>query len=180
MHLLPCPSCNGSIPVSPSQAGDRTNCPDCQAEVPIPKLGDLRLLPQAEETVQKADKFRANESSGVRSIGFGLFAFLAAGCLLVSGYCGIRWLLTDVTMTTDQHIAALRTEYKTLDPARLIREYESMEEFGLELPEPFPYKIVENAKRAWGRNALIAMGVGLFSFMTSIILGSTGRRQRSA
>lgn len=81
-------------------------------------------------------------------------------------------------MTTDRHIEQLRTEYKTLPPARLIREYESMEKFGLELPEPYPYKLTEDAHDAWRRNTLIAAGIGLVSFLIAIILAVIGRKER--
>lgn len=180
MHLLPCPACDTAVPISPSQAGDQTNCPNCQTEIQIPSLGDLRQLPLTEEALRKSASDSPGDSSVARSIGFGLFAFAAAGCLIVGGYCGIRWFSTDVTMTTDQHIEELRTQYKTLPPARLIREYESMEKYGLELPEPFAYKITENAHDAWRRNTFVAVGISLAFFLIAILLGSTGRQKSRA
>lgn len=177
MHLLPCPSCDASIPVSPAQAGNQSNCPNCQSSVQIPKLGDLRLLPQTDQATNQSQNSELGDRSAARSFGFGLFAFAAAGCLLIGLYCGIRWFLTDVTMTTDKHIEQLRTEYRSLPPAKLIREYEAMEKFGLDLPEPYPYKITENAKQAWGRNTLIAAAAGLGSMLLALILGASGRRK---
>ena len=180
MHLLPCPACNSQIPVSPSQAGDETNCPDCQAVVAIPRLGDLRQLPRDDQGEDQHAAAKGTETSAARSVGFGLFAFVAAGCLLVAAYCGIRWFLTDVGLSTEEHIAALRDEYKTLQPAKLIREYESMEEFGLELPEPFRYKVIENSKRSWGQSASVAATAGVAALITSWLIGFSGRRARAA
>ena len=48
MYLLPCPSCQAPITVSPSQAGDTQVCPSCGETAAIPKLGDLRELPRAD------------------------------------------------------------------------------------------------------------------------------------
>jgi len=179
MHLIPCPNCDATIPVSPAQAGDQTVCPNCSSSVDIPKLGQLRLLPQAEQPSGDLGNPTIGETSVARNVGFGLFAFVAAGSLLVGGYCGIRWVLTEVPLTTEQHIAELRTEYKRLEPALLIREYEEMEKYGLDLPEPYNYKITENSKRAWGRNSLIAAGIGTAFFLAALLVGMTGRKKRS-
>jgi len=179
MYLISCPSCETTIPVSPAQAGDQTTCPDCSSSVDIPKLGELRLMPPAEQTADDRKNLAIVETSAARNFGFGLFAFIAAGCLLVGSYCGIRWFLTDVPVTTEQHIAELRTGYKMLDPALLIREYEEMEKYGLDLPKPYNYKIAENTKRAWGRNSLIAVSSGSVSLLAALLLGVTGRRKRS-
>jgi hypothetical protein len=143
-------------------------------------LGELRLLPPADPAAHQAKNRPAEEASAVRSFGFGAFALITAGCLLVGGYCGIRWFFTDVPLTTEQHIAGLRDEFATMEPAGLIRVYEEMEEYGLELPEPYKYKIAENAKWAWGRNALIAAGIGLFSILMALILAAAGRPKQSA
>ncbi len=179
MHLLPCTSCDNSFPVSPSQAGNQTPCPHCNATVDIPNLGALRLLPDADPAANETPRHLASETSAARRFGFGLFAFIAAGCLLVGGYCGIRWLLIDVPLTTEEHIAGMRDEYARMEPAGLIRDYEEMEEFGLELPEPYQYKIVENARSAWGRNTLIFGGVGLFSILMALVLAATSRGPQS-
>ncbi len=179
MYLLPCTSCDAGIPVSPSQAGGQAQCPLCGASVDIPKLGELRLLAKVEETVDSKENLAGREASGARSIGFGLFAFLAAGCLLVGSFCGIRWFLTDVPLTSEQHIAELRQQYKAIEPAQLIREYEQMEKYGLELPEPYTYQIAANAKRDWGRNALIAGGLGSVCGLIAVLLAATARRKQA-
>lgn len=144
----------------------------------IPKLGELRLLPNPDRSSAQPDDFVSAETSAARSFGFLLFACLAAGSLIVGGFSGIRWFLTDVPLTTDRHIEELRTALKTADPANLIREYEDMEKYGLELPEPYKYKIAENAKRAWGRNALVAAAIGLVALLIASILAMTGRNRR--
>ena len=168
MHLLPCPECETEIPVAPSQAGDSTTCPQCQADVEIPKLGDLRKLPSEElhESPQSASK---PEVSGGLRAGFLLLAVIALGSFLIAGYCGIRWSLIEVSGSTDDHIVRMREEYATVPAARLIREYEQMEEDGIDLGLPFRYKQRAIEKSGWGNNASIATGVGILA-----ILGALG------
>ena len=176
MHLLTCPNCQASIPVAKSQAGGQLTCPDCQNRLTIPKLGDLKQLPLADQPDESHDFQPRTEISVARRFGSGLFAFITVIALLTAIYCGIRWFLIENPITTEQHVAELRTEYRTLDPARLIREYEAMEKYGLELPEPFKYKKIANNKWAWGRNALTAGGTGLLSLTMAILLGMSGRK----
>ena len=180
MHLLPCPTCGAQIPVSPSQAGDYSTCPGCKTSVAIPNLGELRKLPPADPTADDRQDSATLQTSAARSIGFGLLIFLAAGCLLVGGYCGIRWFLTDVPLTTERHIEELRTGLKSVEPAQLIREYEDMEKFGLDLPEPYTYQIAENSRLAWGRNAAVAASIGIVSVLIALMLAATGRKKRPA
>jgi hypothetical protein len=177
MHLLPCPACDRSIAIAPSQAGDRTNCPHCHCEVDIPTLGQLRQLAVADRPAEQSPPSATEETSVARRIGFGLFSLLAAGSLLVAGYCGIRWFLIEVPATSAKHVEALRTEYMSLDPALLIGEYEEMEKYGLDLPEPYEYKTLENARHAWGRNTVIAAVVALLSILVTVALAATDRRK---
>ena len=129
MHLLPCPECGAEIPVSPSQAGDLTTCPGCQAQAAIPRLGDLRNLPLASQPVE-GDAAPRDASAGL-SMAFVFMGSIAAVSLLIGSFCWIRWYLVEVSNTTESHIASLREQYETLSPGRLIREYEDMEKYGL-------------------------------------------------
>jgi hypothetical protein len=47
-HLLPCTSCQQSIPVETSQAGGVVSC-ECGAEIAVPTLREIRRLPKGEE-----------------------------------------------------------------------------------------------------------------------------------
>ena len=138
MHLLPCPECEASIPVSPSQAGDQATCPACQAAVPIPKLGELRQLPLEGGQAAEADAAgpRELESSVWTRASFLLLGLLAVASLLIAGFCTIRWYLVEVVATSEQHVAQLREDYQGLSAAQLIREYEDIEKSGLDLPGP--------------------------------------------
>ena len=48
IYLLPCPSCQQSIPVEVVQAGEVVSC-DCGAEVAVPTLREIRQLPVPDE-----------------------------------------------------------------------------------------------------------------------------------
>ena len=181
MHLLPCPSCQAAIPVSPSQAGDQTSCPSCQSRVDIPKLGELRQLPLSEEqsTPEGSQGTDGAESSMARSAGFLVLGLIATASLLVAGFCGIRWVLIDVPNTTDEHIALMREEYRKLTAAELVREYEQMDRYGIELVMPYKYKEVQIKKDSWGRNASMAAAVGGLAILGAFGLAATGRRKQA-
>ncbi len=177
MHLLPCPHCQASIVVSPSQAGDETTCPECQASVAIPKLGDIRQLPLADEepTVQATAQ---GEPSSWHSAAFLVLGLIATASLLIAGFCGIRWSLIEVPGTTEEHIATYRQEYAALTAAELIREYEQMERVTLDLGGPYKYKRDEMTRNKWGKNASIAAGVGGLAILAAIAVAVSGRRNR--
>ena len=177
MHLLPCPSCQNDLSVSPSQAGDETICPKCQSTVTIPKLGDLRQLPLAEQDpiARPAGGQHQLETSSGRRAGFVVLGLIATASLIVAAFCGIRWSLIEVEATTETHIAMYRDEYKNLTAAELIREYEQMERDGLDLVRPYGYKRSEQMKRKWGQNASIAAGIGGVAMLGACLLAMSGR-----
>jgi hypothetical protein len=166
MHLLTCPSCHTSIPVSPSQAGDQANCPACQTAVEVPRLGDLKKLPMAPDAPSLKPAKAA--SGGFLFLTLGL---IGTACLLVASYCGIRWALIDVPMTTEEHIAKFEAGYAEMSAAELIREYENMEEYGIELARPFFYKRDELKKSGWGNKAASAGAVGLLLIAGAFLFG---------
>lgn len=180
MHLLPCPSCQTPIPVSPSQAGNQTSCPTCQSRVDIPTLGELRKLSLAEESCQPdgTEGVDKTDRSIARSAGFLVLGLIATASLLVAGFCGIRWVLIDVPSTTDEHITEIREQYSELTAAELIREYEQMDRYSIDLVAPYNYKKLQITKDGWGRNASIAGAVGGLAILGAVALVVTGRRNR--
>ena len=94
--------------------------------------------------------------------------------LLISGFCGIQWANVDAPITTATHLQDVRETYSKLEAARLIREFEDMEKYGLTIASPYQYKQQLNKKNAWGQKALIAAvvccGCGIMAF---ILAGST-------
>ena len=178
MYLLPCPECQTSLSVTPSQAGDRLTCSQCQTEVSIPKLGILRQLPKSEETENAASK-RESERPVATQIAFVALGLLALGGFLVAGFSGIRWGLIPVLNTSDQHVQEIRANYAQKPSAELIREYEQMVGDGIELGVPFGYKRISDEKGRWGRIASVSAGVGLLAVAGAFGFAAVGRRGTS-
>ncbi|TWU58684.1 hypothetical protein Poly51_14630 [Rubripirellula tenax] len=177
MHLLTCPECQVSVPVATSQAGGRTQCSGCQAILEIPTLGQLRQLPVAEGSVNDDDAY-VNPASSGGSIAFGIVGLLATAALVVAAYTGIRWSLIDVPVTTDLHIAEYQNAYTKLPAAQLIREYEQMEEFGIDVALPYTYVTMANTKSDWGWTSATAGGVALLAVLAMLAIGVSGRKRK--
>ena len=175
MYLLPCSECQTSLSVTPSQAGDKVTCSNCQMEVSIPKLGTLRQLPQTEEP-ENAVPNRESDRSVSTQIAFVALGLLALVGFLVAGFCGIRWSLITVPNTTDRHVQEIRDDYAQKPSAELIREYEQMVSDGIELGVPFGYKRFSDEKGRWGRIASISTGVGLLAIVGAFGFAAVGRR----
>ena len=141
-------------------------------------MGQLRQLPLAEDDSKEAHP-RGGETSMGRSTAFVALGLIATASFLVAGFCGIRWGLIDTSFTTEEHIATYREQYSELSPAQLIREYEQMEEFSIELAGPFKYKQEEIEKKAWGRNASIAAVVGGLAILGAFAVTTSQRRNRT-
>ena len=176
MYLLPCPKCSSSISVPPSQAGDETSCGQCGEMIDIPKLGELRKLPRADEDVSAEKPVGSSAVSvGGSRIGFVAAALAATASLIVAGFCTLRWAMIDVPTTTEGHIAEYEEAYQTAEAAMLIKDFEEMEARGLELPIPYRYKEIEVTKQTWGRNALVACAVAAITLLAAMLLSMGGR-----
>ncbi len=114
-----------------------------------------------------------------RSTSFLVLGFIGIASLLVAGFCGIRWVLIDVPNTTEEHIAGIAEQYGTLSPAELIREYEQMDRYSIELVTPYLYKQAQMKKDSWGRNASMAAAIGGLAFFGAFALAASGRRKRA-
>lgn len=177
MHLLPCPDCQTPIRVTPSQAGEQVSCPACQGSVPIPNLGQLRQLPLADPVADRSPVARSGDvGPSPARVGFVLLGVLATVSLLIAGFSTIQWVLKDAPLSTDLHIASLESQYPSLQPAELIREYEQMEKYSLDLTVPFKYKEDLVTKQRWGRNALVAACVACLSILGAMLL-SRGKHE---
>jgi len=182
MHLLPCSHCDVEIPVAPSQAGDQVICPGCDQPVTVPRLGQLRQFPLAEEEKSStAAGSRSSESQmplGLRAA-FLIAGLVAVGSLLVAGYCGIRWAMVDVPATSEYHIQDIHDALKETPAANLVREYEDMERYGLEVAQPYPYKLLELERRGWGNRAVVAGVIALIAVLVAVFVAVLGRRKEA-
>ncbi|GAA5507147.1 hypothetical protein [Novipirellula caenicola] len=179
MYQLSCPHCQKVILVTPSQAGDSVSCPSCEQSVAVPRLGELKRLPRDESASAATNEPPSyNEAGSGRTFGTLALGLICTASLLIAAYCGIRWALIDAPVNTEIHLQEVRDVYPTRNPAELLREYEQMEEAGLELPVPYGYKRVQNLKQGWGQNAAIAGGVAILTLIGAILFASSGRSRR--
>ena len=145
-------------------------------------LGKLRQLPLADDSpgADGSPPAAVGREGGLgRRAAFVTLGLVATASLLIASFCWIRWSLIEVAVTTDIHIETLRQEYHQVPAAQLIREYEDMEKYGLDLPTPYKYKQIETNKKSWGRNASIWTAIGSLSLIGCIALGVTGRRKQA-
>ena len=180
MYLLPCPSCDASLSVSPSQAGDAIPCPSCEQIVQIPKLGELRQLPEAESPRSPASRSAAqNERGIVQRISFVVLGLIGTASLLIAGFSTVRWAYIKVEKTTEGHVQKYQEAYESATAADLLREYEQMDQFGLDIAMPHDYKAIETKKERWGRIAMISGAIGVIGLGLGIGLLAIGKPQQS-
>lgn len=177
MHQLPCPHCQTNLHVEPTQAGDSIDCPACGQRVPIPTLRDLRQLPRVE-----ADRATPHHSAPSRlgmgqRVAFGTLGAIALVGLLISGFCWVRWASVEVPITTEGHIDQLQEMYADLTAAELIREYQDIDQFGVDLAAPMTYRVAEMTKNRWKRNALASGGVSAVAILAAAALVLASRRR---
>lgn len=173
MHSLPCGHCDQLIPVSPSKAGQSVECHHCGQTTLVPKLGELKKLAlAATEGEQVPIASGSPDTSASGSIAFVALAMLATACLVIASFCGIRWFLIEVPSTTAKHIEATAAALKDASAAQLIVEYESIEEYGIDIDTPFTYQAIANTKAEWGFNAAVAAGIGCLAVVGAAVSAS--------
>lgn len=177
MHLLPCPHCQHTIEVAPSQAGGQMTCPQCQRPIEIPTLGRLRQLPASGSRPTEVSPSPVAESAGPsgRRLGFVAMGVIATASLLIAGFAAVRWASIDASVTTEAHIRDEMQDFRRVAPAELIRVYEDMEKNSLDMPIPYEYhqKVLE--KRDWGINAIVAAAIAAFAIIAAVLLAADRR-----
>ena len=146
--------------------------------MPIPKLGELRQLERA-DAVDPTPKSAASGDANVAStIVFALFGLIAVATLLAGGYCGIRWAALPTPTTMEEHIEDMDASIHAEAPAVMIREFESMEEYSLDVTMPYIYHIKAAEKAKWKNSALITGGIGLVSLVIAVVAVTIGRGKK--
>lgn len=177
MHQLPCPHCRATLKVETTQAGETITCPACGQPVPIPTLRDLRQLPPVEADRDPNPKTPPSGLGMGQRVAFGMLGAVALVGLLISGFCWVRWASVEVPITTEGHIEQLREMYADLNAAELIREYQDIDQFGVDLAAPMTYRVAEMTKNRWKRNALASGGVSTLAILAAAALVLLSRRR---
>jgi len=187
MPLLPCPFCNRSISVTISQAGSEVTCPECQRAVEVPKLGELKRLaasaeqpesPQLSSQWANGPADSSAESNSGRRIAFAGLLAIAGVALVAGAFCFVRYLAIEIPATSEAHIAEIEQIYKQVPASQLVREWQQMEKYGLDVPSPYGYKKLEIEKNRWQRNTLISAGVIGIALVAAVGLMLTSPKRR--
>ena len=127
--------------------------------------------------IRDREREKSKSSTG-GSVVFGVFGLIGLACLVTAAFCGIRWFLLPVPISTEEHLAQISEIFDTLSAAELIRNYEDLEENDLDLSLPYTYKTAKLYRDNWGQNASIAGIVGLTSFAIAFFAIS-GKRKKA-
>jgi len=171
MFELTCPECQSKVPVSPAKAGGEVPCPQCGENIAVPKLGELKKLPQVQDAGVSAIDDAPRGLSGGRSMAFAALGAVSLLCFLGAAFCGVNWATIEVPATSKTHLESLRETYEQLSAARLVREYEDITELGVDVPQPYPYRTIELSKQAWGNKAAAFAIAGLLAAGISVFVG---------
>lgn len=172
MFELTCPQCDSKVPVAPAKAGGEIPCTGCEQSISVPKLGELRLLPTVGDANPVAQGDLAPRGlSGGRSMVFAILGAVSLLCFLCAAFCGVNWATIEVPATTESHLEGLKETYSQISAARLIREFEDINEYGVHVPQPFNYRTIELSKQAWANKAMAFAGGGLLAAILSIAVG---------
>ena len=161
MYLLSCPNCQTGLTITPAQAGDTLSCPNCDSLVNVPKLGEIRQLPRSESEESPATKAKGSSMSAGATVAFVLLSGIAVLAFIVAGYSTVRWANINPPITNDEFLARMEEDYKVADAAQLVREFEDMEKYSMDLIHPYQFQQQVDKKNRWGLNALIAAGIML-------------------
>lgn len=176
MYKLTCPHCAAINQVSAAKAGGEITCTECHDIIAVPKLGELRMLPAVGET--SADKVAANAAvglSGGRSLAFVTLGLVCLLSLLGAAFCGVNWATAEVPMTTQKHLDLLEENYAQASSAQMIREFEDITEFGVDIQNPMYYRTLELKQEAWKSKTVAFASVAAAAFVLALVIG---RRRR--
>lgn len=180
MFQLTCPHCEAINEVSAAKAGGEIMCGNCQQTVAVPKLGELRDLPTAVSTAEQRSASADLGLSGGRSMAFASLGLVCLLSLLGAVFCGVNWSTIEVPMTTESHLALLEQRYGEVSSAQLIREFEDITQYGVDIPVPLQYRVIESSKQAWGQKTLGFLALALLSAILAVFVGRRSRAEGPA
>lgn len=180
MYLLTCPHCEATHEVSAAKAGGEIECSACQKPITVPKLGELRNLPLAGPSHEETAASTAIGLSGGRSMAFAALGLVCLLSALGALFCGINWFTVDVPLTTEGHLAMFEEHYEHASSAQMIREFEDITHYGVDIPAPLEYRVIELRREAWGQKTMGFAAVAILAFLLALFIGRRGRSRSPA
>lgn len=175
MYLISCPQ-GHSFSVSTSAAGSEVACPTCGAATVVPKLGQLRQLPRAEQTTKPAP---TRQTGFAARIAFAILMFVAIGALVSAAFGYARWYSLPVPITTEYHIERDREQIEALNPVQLLSVWEEYENTDFSMQTPYPYQRMQGLRDEWMSVATTSASVGFICTVLAIFFLVFGRTTSS-
>lgn len=164
MYLISCPQ-GHSFSVSTSAAGSEVPCPTCGQNTSVPKLGELRRLPRADEG-NPTRSSKSQSSMGARTV-FAICALGAIAAGITAAYASIRCYALPAPISSEFHIEQDRKQISELNPLDLLMVWEEYEKMDFESQFPFPYKRIQDMRDEW-------TGVAMTSLVVAAVLAGIG------
>lgn len=177
MYALIC-ECGETVSVTLRQAGNEISCPACNQPIKVPKLGELRKLPQM-DAVSDPELTGQSISMGKR-LAFAGCCMLAGIAFFVGAFCLVKAATIEVESTTEEHIASDLERLEQTPPGQVTELWREYMVYGLNDRRPFPYKRRADEKAAWIQRGIIGMSVAGIGVVAAVVLGRTGRKKRPA
>lgn len=166
MFMIQCPA-GHSFPVPAKAAGSITTCPTCGATQDVPKLGELRKLPRAEERGPAHAKQPLNMGA---KVAFAVFLLLAISTGLTSAFAAFRWQNLPIPYTQEQHIAEETKTLEAFSAVEMVSAWEQVEAIGLGEQDPFPYKVIQDLRDHWKQVCLISLGITIAAVLVAFLI----------
>ena len=80
-------------------------------------------------------------------------------------------------MTTQTHIQEVEKVFKQVPPAQLVREWQQMEKYGLDVATPYRYHKLAVEKASWARNGLICLAILMAAIAMATVIGLKDSRR---
>lgn len=171
MYLLRCPD-GHPISVSASAAGSEVTCPECGKPQAVPKLGELRQLPTAENATDS--KPQAGSPFFARVL-FAVLMLVALGAATAAAYGAFRWQSLPVPPTSADHIASDTKDIMALNPLEVLTIWDEYRKQDLAEQFPFDYAQMQELRDHWRSVCFISLTIAVVCVITAVVTILLGR-----
>lgn len=177
MYALPC-SCGHVLEVSPGQAGDRLTCPECQQQVSIPLLRDLRQLPRVEQpAASRGGSADPVGGSFATRLLFGLSGFVALAAAGFATFALFSAMAVEVGSDTEQHVEHDREMLINSSPAAMVESWTEITKTPMAERMPYRYQQEAFKKAGWQRRMISGYSVAGLAILVAVALAFYDRRK---
>lgn len=177
MYALPC-SCGHVLAVSPGQAGDRLTCPECQQQVSIPLLRELRQLPRVAAPAAAIDRAAGPQGGSFATrLLFGLSGFVALAAAGFATFALFSAMAVEVGSDTEQHIEHDRELLMNSSPGNLVESWTELTKTPMAERMPYQYQQEAFKKAGWQQLMISGYSVAGLAIFVAVVLAFYDRRK---